>query len=342
MSESSYTFLVGKYACNTKYARAMFSHKPERGLLMRYFLRRSLTTVFALWLVVTITFTIMHLLPGGPFASEKKLPDAVLRNLEKRYHLNDPLYKQYADYLIHLMRGDLGPSFKYENRTVNSIIRESFPVSATLGSLAMALSLSAGVLAGTVAALRQNRWQDYSIMALATFGFSVPSFVLAGLLMYLFAFKMRILPSALWGTWQQAVLPTLALAALPTAFIARLTRSSMLEVLRQDYIRTARAKGLSELYIILRHALPNAILPVVTYTGPLIAAVLTGSFVVEFIFAVPGLGRWFVQSITNRDYTVILGVTVFYSAFLMLMNFLVDLIYMAIDPRIKLSGPKEV
>ncbi|MFA4884485.1 MAG: ABC transporter permease [Desulfotomaculaceae bacterium] len=309
---------------------------------MRYFFRRSLTIALALWLVVTMTFTIMHLIPGGPFASEKKLPDVILRNLEQRYHLNDPLYRQYGDYLINLMRGDLGPSFKYENRTVNSIIAESFPVSAALGSLAIVLSLSAGIFAGTIAALRQNRWQDYSIMALATLGFSVPSFVLAGLLMYIFAYKLQVLPSALWGTWQQAVLPTLALAALPTAYIARLMRSSMLEVLQQDYIRTARAKGLSEMYIVLRHALPNAILPVVTYTGPLIAAILTGSFVVEFIFAVPGLGRWFVLSITNRDYTVILGVTVFYSAFLMLLNFIVDLLYMALDPRIKSLDLKEV
>lgn len=284
----------------------------------------------------------MHSIPGGPFASEKKLPDVILRNLEQRYHLNDPLYKQYAGYFINLLQGDLGPSFKYENRTVNSIIREGFPVSAALGSLAILLSLSAGILAGTVAALRQKRWQDYTAMTLVTFGLSIPSFILAGLLMYVFAYKLRILPSALWGTWQQAILPTLALAALPTAFIARLVRSSMLEVLQLDYIRTARAKGLSESYIILRHALPNAILPVVTYTGPLIAAILTGSFVVEFIFAIPGLGRWFVQSITNRDYTVILGVTVFYSAFLMLMNLIVDLIYVAIDPRIKLFDSKEV
>ncbi len=309
---------------------------------MRYFLRRALTSLLALWLIVTITFTIMHLIPGGPFASEKKLPDAILRNLEQRYHQNDPLYKQYAGYLINLLQGDLGPSFKYENRTVNSIIRESFPVSAALGSLAIALSLSAGILAGIVAALRQNRWQDYTAMIMVTFGFSLPSFILSGLLMYVFAYKLRILPSALWGAWQQAILPTLALAALPTAFIARLIRSSMLEVLQLDYIRTARAKGLSEINIILRHALPNAILPVVTYTGPLIAAILTGSFVVEFIFAIPGLGRWFVLSITNRDYTVILGVTVFYSAFLMLMNLIVDLIYVAIDPRIKLFDSKEV
>lgn len=309
--------------------------------MAQYLLRRFATITLAMWLIVTITFAIMHAIPGGPFASEKKVPDAVKRNLEARYHLNDPLYKQYTDYLKNLLRGDLGPSFKYEYRTVNSIIKESFPVSATLGSLAIVFSLVVGLLAGIVSALRQNRWQDYTAMILATASFSVPSFILSGLLMYVFAYKLQWLPPAMWGSWQQAILPTLALSALPTAFIARLTRSSMLEVLQQDYLKTARAKGLSEKAIVVRHALRNAILPVVTYVGPLIATVLTGSFVVESIFAIPGLGRWFVLSVTNRDYTVILGTTVFYSAFLMAMNFLVDLAYVAIDPRIKLVDRRD-
>lgn len=307
-----------------------------------YLLKRTATFLLALWIIISLTFIIMHLIPGGPFASDKNLPDAIKRNLEERYHLTDPLYKQYADYIANLLRGDLGPSFHYENRTVNNIIKDGFPVSAVLGSLAVLLSLLAGILTGIISALRQNRWQDHLAMVLATFGFSVPSFILSGLLMYFFAYKLRILPAAMWGTWQQAILPTLALATLPTAFIARLMRSSMLEVLQQDYIKTARAKGLSEIAIVWRHALRNAIIPVVTYTGPLIATILTGSFVVEYIFAIPGLGRWFVISITNRDYTVILGVTVFYSAFLMLMNLLVDIAYVAIDPRIKLVGREKV
>lgn len=310
--------------------------------MARYLLRRLITMLLALWLIITLTFFIMHSIPGGPFASEKKLPEIIKRNIEERYHLNDPLGKQYVDYLNNLVHLDLGPSFKYEYRTVNDIIKSGFPVSAALGLPAIIFSLAAGLSAGIISALRQNRWQDYLAMILSTLGFSVPSFILSGLLMYFFAFKLQILPSALWGTWQQAILPTLALAALPTAFIARLMRSSMLEVLQQDYIKTARAKGLSERVIVMRHAIRNAILPVITYLGFLLAEVLLGSFAVESIFAVPGLGRWFVSSVLNRDYTVILGVTIFYSAFLMLMNFLADLACAAVDPRIKLVDRKEV
>ncbi|WP_092473496.1 ABC transporter permease [Desulfotruncus arcticus] len=310
--------------------------------MAQYLLRRVTTMILAMWLIVTVTFIIMHSIPGGPFASVKKVPAAIKHNMEERYHLNDPLGKQYIDYLNHLVHLDLGPSFKYEYRTVNDIIRESFPISATLGSLAIAFSLIVGLLAGIISALRQNRWQDYLAMVLATLSFSVPSFILSGLLMYLFAYKLKLLPPAMWGTWQQAVLPTLALAALPTAFIARLMRSNMLEVLQQDYMKTARAKGLSERVIVLRHGVRNAILPVVTYLGFLVTEVLLGSFVVESIFAIPGLGSWFVTSVLNRDYTVILGVTIFFSAFLMLMNFLVDLAYVAIDPRIKLVDRKDV
>ncbi|MHB1043832.1 MAG: ABC transporter permease [Eubacteriales bacterium] len=310
--------------------------------MARYLLKRAATFLLALWIIISLTFTIMHSIPGGPFASEKNLPDTIKRNLEQHYHLRDPLYIQYIDYLNSLLHGDLGPSFLYEHRTVNNIIKEGFPVSAALGGLAVLFSLLAGILIGVISALKQNRWQDHLAMVLATLGFSVPSFILSGLLMYVFAYKLRILPAAMWGAWQQAILPTLALAALPTAFIASLTRSSMLEVIQQDYIKAARAKGLSEGAIVWRHALRNAILPVVTYAGPLIATVLTGSFVVEQIFAIPGLGRWFVLSVTNRDYTVILGVTVFYSAFLMLMNLIVDLCYTAIDPRIKLIDREKV
>ncbi|MEW6066003.1 peptide ABC transporter permease [Desulforamulus profundi] len=309
--------------------------------MARYLVRRLFTMTIALWLIITITFAMMHAIPGGPFASEKKLPDAVKKNLEERYRLNDPLWKQYLDYLTNLLRGDLGPSFKYEHQTVNDIIKTAFPVSAALGSLAILFSLMVGLPAGIVAALKQNRWQDYLCMVLTALCFSVPSFILSGLLMYVFAYHFGWLPPAMWGTWQQVILPTIALSAFPTAIIARLMRSSMLEVMQQDYLRTARAKGLPESMIVLRHALRNAILPVVTYMGPLIATILTGSFVVESIFAVPGLGRWFVQSVSSRDYTVILGVTVFYSAFLMLMNLLVDFAYTWIDPRIKITGSKE-
>ncbi|MEW6727643.1 ABC transporter permease [Desulforudis sp. 1088] len=309
--------------------------------MLRFLVRRLGTMLLALWLVATVTFIMMHSVPGGPFASEKQVPPAVLKNLNARYHLDDPLWKQYADYLINLAQGDFGPSFKLD-RTVNEIIAEAFPVSATLGFVAVTFAVIVGLFLGVVSALRQNRWPDYIAMALATFNFSVPSFILSGLLMYVFAFKLRLLPPAMWGSWQQVVLPALALSALPTAFIARLMRSSMLEVLQQDYIKTARAKGLSERVIVMRHAVRNAIMPVVTYLGPLIAAVLTGSFVIEHIFAIPGLGKYFVNSVLGRDYTMIMGTTIFYSAFLMLMNLIVDLVYTLIDPRIKLADVKEV
>lgn len=309
--------------------------------MLHFFFRRLITILIALWLVITATFCIMHAVPGGPFASEKPVPPAVLENLNRRYHLDDPLWKQYTDYLVNVAQGDLGPSFKYD-RTVNEIIWSTFPVSATLGALAVGFALVVGLFLGIIAALKQNQWPDYAAMILATFNFSVPSFILSGLLMYFFAFHWRLLPPAMWGSWQQAVLPSLALSALPTAFIARLMRSSMLEVLQQDYIKTARAKGLPERVIVMRHAIRNAITPVVTYLGPLIAGVFTGSFVVEYIFAIPGLGQFLVISVTNRDYTLIMGTTIFYSAFLMLMNLLVDLCYSRIDPRVRLTDLKEV
>jgi len=310
--------------------------------LARYILRRLATMLAALWLIITLTFTIMHIAPGGPFASEKKLPPAILDNINARYHFNDPLWKQYTDYLGNLLQGDLGPSFKYENRTVNGIIKDGFPVSATLGCLAISLAILVGLPAGIISALRRNRWPDYLSMFLANLGFSVPGFILAGLLMYVLAYRLDLLPPAMWGTPRQAVMPALALSALPMAFLARLMRSSMLEVLGQDYMRTARAKGLSERLAVWRHAVRNAITPVISYLGTLVATIFTGSFVVENIFAIPGLGRYYVASIGDRDYTVILGVTIFYAAFLMLMNFLVDLAYMFIDPRVRLVDRKEV
>lgn len=307
--------------------------------MVRYVLRRAATMSLALWLIITITFVTMYSVPGGPFSSEKKVPPTVLQNLNARYHLDDPYWKQYANYLLNVLKWDLGPSFKYD-RTVNEIINEGFPVSAQLGAVAVTFALGAGLILGVISAWKRNRWQDYTAMALATLGFSVPSFILSGLLMYIFAFKLMWLPPAMWGSWEHVVMPALALSALPTAFIARLMRSSMLEVLQQDYIKTARAKGLSPVYILMRHAVKNAIMPVVTYLGPLVATVFTGSFVVETIFAVPGLGRYFVLSILNRDYTLILGLTVFYSIFLMLMNFIVDIVYLFLDPRIKLADDR--
>ncbi len=305
--------------------------------MLRYMLNRIFSSLIVLLAIITITFLLMHAIPGGPFTSEKNIPAAVLKNIEEHYRLNDPLWKQYVDYLSHLARFDLGPSFKYEGRAVNDIIRESFPVSFQLGLISIGLAILLGIPAGAMAALRQNQWQDYAAMFFATIGMSVPSFVLATLFVYVFAVKLAVLPAALWEGARYAVLPALALAAYPTAFIARLTRSSMLEVLAQDYIKTARAKGLSPTVILYRHALKNALIPVVTYIGPMAASILTGSFIVETIFAIPGLGRHFITSIYNRDYTVILGVTVFYSILVIGLNLIVDLIYPLLDPRIKLD-----
>ncbi len=304
--------------------------------MSRFLLRRVATILISLFFIVTITFFMAKALPGGPFATEKKLPAAVLRNIEAKYQLNDPLWKQYTDYLAGVARGDLGPSFKYPNRTVNAIIADGFPVSAKLGALAVLLSLFLGLSAGVISAMWQNKFPDYAAMILATIGFSVPGFIFAGVMQYYFSYRWNLLPAAMWGKPSQLVMPVLALAALPTATIARLMRASMLEVLQQDYIKTARAKGLSSRLVVYRHCLRNAIQPVVTFIGPLIAAVFTGSFVIEYIFTIPGLGRFFVMSIQNRDYTMIMGTTVFYSLFLMLMNFLVDIIYVIIDPRIRI------
>ena len=260
--------------------------------MLGFILRRIGTIFLALFLISSFTFFGMKIIPGGPFDGEKRLPPAVEKNIRAKYRLDDPLLVQYRDYLVNLAQGDFGPSFKYPTRTVNQIIAEGFPVSASLGAAALLLALSLGILLGIISALKQNQWQDYLAIIIATIGFSVPSFVLATLLQYVFSYKLGWLPPAMWGSWQQAVLPAVSLAALPTAAIARLMRSNMLEVLQQDYIRTARAKGLKTRVVIYRHALRNALMPIITYLGPLIAGIFTGSFVVEHIFAIPGLGRY--------------------------------------------------
>ncbi len=308
--------------------------------MLKYTVSRLLAMLLVLFIITTATFLLMHAIPGGPFTAEKNLPEAVLKNLNERYHLNDPLFKQYTDYLTNVARGDFGPSFKYEARTVNDIIAEGFPVSAELGLTAVAIAVACGIPMGVMAALHRNRWPDYLCMFAATVGISVPGFILATLFIYVFALQLELFPAAMWEGPEYVVLPAAALAAFPMAFIARLTRSSMLEVLGMDFIRTARAKGLSSFTVVWRHALKNALIPVVTYIGPLIAAILTGSFVIESIFAIPGLGRHFVTSIYNRDYTVILGITIFYSTLLVVLNFLVDIAYAWLDPRIKLGGGK--
>lgn len=305
--------------------------------MLSYMIKRMTASLVTIWMVVTITFFLMHAIPGGPFTREKALPPTVLKNIEERYHLNDPLWKQYADYLRNLVRGDLGPSYKYPGVTVNKIIAENFPVSAQLGLAALLIILLAGLPAGIISALKKNKWQDHLAMSLAAFGVAVPNFVVATLLIYIVGVKLGWLPTARWLSWQSVIMPSIALAGYYTAYVARLTRSNMLEVLQHDYIRTARAKGLPERVVVYKHALKNALIPIVTYLGPVSAGILTGSFVIEKIFAIPGLGEHFVAGIWNRDYTVILGVTVFYAALLVVINLLVDLLYSFIDPRIRLG-----
>ncbi|MCL6585260.1 MAG: ABC transporter permease [Anoxybacillus sp.] len=309
--------------------------------MLRYISRRLLSILLSLFLIITATFFLMRAAPGGPFSGEKKLPPEIEKNLNEYYGLDRPWYEQYTDYLVSIAKWDFGPSFKYKGQTVNDLINEGFPVSFFLGMEALLLAVSLGILLGVIAALNHNKWQDYGAMIFAVLGISVPSFIMASLLQYVLAIKLGMFPVARWESLQHTVLPALALAATPMAFIARLTRSSMLEVLSNDYIRTAKAKGLSKGQITVKHAIRNALLPVVTYLGPLSAAVLTGSFVIEKIFGIPGLGSQFVLSISNRDYTTIMGVTVFYSILLLFSVLLVDIAYGLIDPRIKLAGGKK-
>lgn len=309
--------------------------------MTRFLLKKASILFLSLFIVASLTFFLMQAIPGDPFVQEKAVPEEILRAMYKHYGLDQPWYVQYGRYLKGLLTCDLGPSFKYQGRTVNEIILEGFPVSLTLGFEALLLSISLGMGFGAIASLNHQKWQDHLMMVFAVIGISVPSFLLATFLQYLLAMKLDFLPVARWGTFSHSILPALALAALPTAFIARLTRTTMVEVMQQDYIQTARSKGLNMFQILIRHALRNGLLPVVTYLGPLATSIFTGSFAVEKIFGIPGLGQWFVMSITNRDYTVIMGTTVFYSALLMLCVFVVDIVYCFVDPRIRLIDNKK-
>ena len=302
--------------------------------MTRYVFRRLGGAIIILWVIITVTFALMHAIPGGPFTTEKKLPPQVKASIEAKYHLDDPVWKQYGDYLGGVITGDLGPSYKYEGRSVNDIISDAFPISAQLGLLSLMVAVVGGIAAGAISAMRPNGIVDYAVTILSTIGISVPTFIIGAVLVYVVGFELGWFPVALWRGPSYMVLPVLTLAAQPMAFIARLTRSGLLDVYQQEYIRTARAKGLSSWTILTRHALGNAILPVITYLGPLAASLLTGSFIVETIFAIPGLGQYFVTSIYNRDYTVILGITIFYSALVVFFNILVDMIYPLIDPRV--------
>jgi oligopeptide transport system permease protein len=300
----------------------------------RYLVRRLVGLPPVLLVIVTASFFVMRLAPGGPFDMERALPEAVRANIEARYHLDESLGRQYLRYLGDVVRGDFGPSFRYPDRTVNELLALGFPVSVTLGVCALGLALVVGGAAGVVAAMRHNRWVDYLTMSLALGGVSVPNFVLGPLLILIFALWLGWLPVAGWGTWRHLVLPSVTLAAFYTAYVARLARAGMLEVIFQDWVRTARAKGLREAIVVTRHALPGALLPVVSYLGPAAARALTGSVVVETIFGIPGVGRYFIQSALNRDYTMVLGTVVFYSGLLIAFNLVVDCLYAYLDPRV--------
>jgi len=307
-------------------------------LLLKYIFKRILIGIIVLWLIATLTFFLAHAMPGGPFTRDKALPEPILNNLNARYHLDDPITKQYVDYMGNLLRGDFGPSFRYPTETVNDLIARGFPISATIGIFALIFALVLGIPAGMISALNHNKWQDGLSLIVTTILISVPNFIIATLLMYVFAYKLRWVPAALWGTPKQAILPIIALGAYPLAFITKLMRSSTLEILGQDCIRTSKAKGMPKKIIIFRHILRNSILPVLSIIGPITASVLVGGLVIEKIFAIPGLGQHLINGILNRDYTVIMGLTVFYSFMLVTAVLITDIIYSLVDPRVKLTG----
>ena len=305
--------------------------------MLRFALKRLLSAVPTLLVLITLAFFLIRVAPGGPFDQERALPPEIEANLNAAYHLDEPLVQQYLRYLSNIVRGDFGPSFQYKDFSVNELIGQGFSVSLTIGGLAILLALIVGCTLGTLAALRQNRPTDYAVMTVAMTGISIPNFVVAPLLILAFAVGLGWLPAGGWegdGLYK-AILPVVALALPQIAYISRLMRSSMIETLRSNYIRTARAKGMSEWHIITRHALRPAFLPVLSFLGPAAAAVITGSVVIEKIFGIPGLGRYFVQGALNRDYTLVMGVVVFYGMLIILFNFIVDLLYGALDPKVR-------
>lgn len=305
--------------------------------MLAYFAKRIGMMVVTLFLIITLTFFLMHAIPGGPFTSEKMLAPEIEEALNAKYGLNDPLWVQYLNYLKGIITLDLGPSFKYPGIRVNDLILDGLPVTAKTGFLALLCVAALGIPLGILAALNQNKWQDTAVMMLATVGVAIPSYVVATVALYIFALQLNLVPTFGLDDWRGYILPVAALSGFWLSFIARLSRSSLLEVLGQDYMVTAKAKGLHPLSILFKHGLRNALIPIVTVLGPVVANLLTGSFVIEQIFALPGIGRHFVLSISNRDYTTIMGITIFYAAFLMVMILIVDILYMLLDPRIKLA-----
>jgi oligopeptide transport system permease protein len=304
--------------------------------MLRYIAKRFVISLATLLVLVTAVFFLVRAMPGDPFQNDKLTPE-IKTNMLRYYGFDRPLYEQYLRYIGNLLHGDLGISLYYNNIPVSKLIQESFPYSADLGIRALLLAIVAGMALGVVSALNRGRWLDYLCIVVAILGVSLPDFITGYLLQFLFGVKLKLFPVALWRGFKYTVLPTLALSFYTTALIARMMRASMLEVVNQDYIKVAKAKGLSPFAIVRRHQIRNAILPIVTILGPITAAILTGTFVIESIYAVPGMGKYYVLGIQNLDYSQILGLTVFYGAFLVLANFIVDIVYGFIDPRIRLD-----
>jgi oligopeptide transport system permease protein len=306
--------------------------------MFKFVIRRLFQLIPVLLAAVTLTFFLVRLAPGGPFSAEKQFPEEAIKRLNEHYGLDKPIMVQYGNYLKNVIRGDLGPSMQYHNRTVNEIIGETFPISLELGCYAMIYALMLGLTAGVIAALRPNTALDHTPMSLAMIGMCMPTFVMGPILVLVFALGFQWLNASGWETAADRILPTITLGSVYGAYIARLTRGSMLEILPMDYIRTARAKGLSETKVITKHALKNGILPVVSFLGPATAGIITGSFVVETIFQIPGMGKMFVQSAFNRDYALLLGLVVFYASLLVVFNLFVDLALIWLNPKLKIEA----
>jgi oligopeptide transport system permease protein len=300
-----------------------------------FLLKRIFHGVVVLWVVATLTFVLLRLTPGGPFDRERKLPPQVVANLEAKYHLDESFLKQYFRYLTNIVQGDFGPSYKYLDRGVNEIIRDTLPTSALLGALAIAFALAASLPIGLFAAYYRGSWIDRWLMIGASIGISVPHFILGAVLIWALALQLNWFHAGRWDAFSSAVLPTVTLGAAPAAYLSALLRSSLIESLREDFIRTARAKGINEAGVLFKHALSQSLIPMLTVMGPLTATLLTGSFVVEYVFAIPGMGRFFITAVTDRDYPLIMGVTLIYTALLVSANFVVDLLYGFVDPRIR-------
>lgn len=306
--------------------------------MFAFLVRRILYAIPVLLIVASLTFVLVRIVPGGPFDAERNLPKEIVAKLEAKYNLNKPVHEQYFLYLGRLAKGDLGVSYKYANRTVNDIIGDAFPVSLQLGLLALVLAICIGVPLGATAGVNRGTAIDYICMFISTSGISLPSFVIGAGLIFVLGISLRILPVALWESPQHMILPAVTLAFGPAAYLARLTRASVLEILEKDWVRTARSKGLSKFATVVKHVLRNAMIPVLTVLGPITAALITGSFVVEYIYAIPGMGRFFITAVSNRDYDLIMATTLIFSVLLLITNTLVDIGYKFLDPRMEIDG----